>query len=289
MKIESKVEKTFNVINIVILSLLGVVFLVPYLMIFSSAFTSESAFLKYGYSVFPHGFTFQNFIRLFSDGNTIIQALGNTLFYTVAGTLLCVTTTFMAAYPLSKWQLPGRKFIMGFLLVAMLFSGGLVPTYLLIVKYLHLKNNWLSLLLPGMLGPFTVMTMLPFLQGIPASLEESIKMDGGNNVTVLLHVYIPMSLPLVASTTMSSAIGFWNAWSGPLLYFDQRHSYMFPLMTVIQQMFQENVDPNGGYHSGYTETVKMASIVVTTLPIIAAYPLMHKYFIKGMMLGAVKE
>lgn len=287
--IKSKKEKAFTVINHIILSLLGVCFVLPYLFILSASFMSEGEFLSRGYSLIPYGFTIDAYVKLFQYDTTILKSLGCSIFLTVAGTLLHTTVNVLAAYPLSKPKFVGKNLLMKILIFAMLFSGGLIPTYILIVN-MGLKNNWLALLLPGALSPWTCIMIRSFFLSVPPSLEEAMKMDGANNLTVLLHVYVPMSIPVIASQMMFMAVGFWSSWSGPLLYFDHNHRDMLPLAAVLQQMLQKNVNPSGGPSSGgYSETMKMAMVVISTLPVICAYPFMQKYFISGMMLGSVKE
>ncbi|MCI8500393.1 MAG: carbohydrate ABC transporter permease [Clostridia bacterium] len=287
--IRSKKEKAFNVCNIVILSLLGVCFVLPYLFILSASLMSEGEYLARGYSLIPYGFTFDAYVQLFKYDTTILKSLGCSIFLTVTGTLLHTCVNVLAAYPLSKPNFVGKNLLMKILIFAMLFSGGLIPTYILIVN-MGLKNNWLALLLPGALAPWTCIMIRSFFLSVPPSLEEAMKMDGANNLTVLLHVYVPMSVPVIASQMMFMAVGFWSSWSGPLLYFDHNHRDMLPLAAVLQQMLQKNVNPSGGSVGGdYSETMKMAMVVISTLPVIAAYPFMQKYFISGMMLGSVKE
>lgn len=289
MRIESRSRKIFNVCNIVVLSILGLLFVVPYLMILSASLTGEAEFLRYGYSIFPRGFTFEAYGKLFKDDMTILRALGNSVFLTVVGTALHVMVNAFAAYPLSKKNFVGKKPVMYILIFAMLFSGGLVPTYILIVE-MGLKNTWFALLLPGALAPWNCILIRSFYLSIPDSLEEAAKLDGASNLKIFLSIYVPVSMPVLASQVMFTAVGFWNSWSGPILYFDSRHRDMLPLTAILQQMLQENVDPSGGaVGSGYSETVKMATVVISTLPIIFTYPFMQKYFISGMMLGSVKE
>jgi putative aldouronate transport system permease protein len=289
MRIESKSRKVFNVCNIIFLCLLGVFFLVPYLLILSASFTSEAQFLRHGYSLIPRGLTIHAYVTLFKDDTTIIRAIGNSIFLTVTGTIVHVGTTACAAYPLSKRNFFGRNVIWKILIFSMLFSGGLVPTYMLIIS-MGLKNNWLALILPGMLSPWNCILIRSYYSTIPSSMEEAVKIDGGNNWIVFSRIYVPMSTPILASIVLFTAVGFWNSWSGPLLYFDSLHRSMWPLTAVVQQMLQENVNPSGtSVGSGYSETVKMAMVVISTLPIIVAYPFVQKYFVKGMMLGSVKE
>lgn len=289
MKIESKSRKVFNVANIVICSLLGIAFLVPYVLILSASLTGEGEFLAHGYSLLPRGFTFHAYAQLFKKDSAILRAFGNSVFFTLTGTVLHVATTALAAYPLSKKRLVGGGVLSKILVFSMLFSGGLLPTYMLIVG-MGLKNTWLAVLLPGMLSPWNCILIRSYYANIPAALEEAVKIDGGNNWTVFWRIYLPMSTPVIASIILFTAVGFWNSWAGPVLYFDSRHRDMLPLTAVIQQMLEENISPSGtAVGSGYSENVKMATVVISTLPIILSYPFVQKYFVTGMMLGSVKE
>ena len=289
MAIETKSRKIFNICNVAVLGLLGIAFLLPYVMIISASLTDEGAFLAHGYSVLPRDITFSAYIQLFKGDTTVIRAFFNSVFLTVCGVILHVGTTTLAAYPLSKKKFVGGGVFMKIIIFSMLFSGGLIPTYMLIVN-MGLKNSYLAILLPCMLAPWNCILIRNYFSSVPPALEEACKMDGGNNLTVFLKIYIPMSKSIIASIILFTAVAFWNNWSAPVLYFDSRHKDMLPLTAVLQQMLQENVNPSGGSaSSGFAENVKMATVVVSTLPIIIAYPFMQKYFISGIMLGSVKE
>lgn len=170
----------------------------------------------------------------------------------------------------------------------MLFSGGLIPTYILVVN-MGLKNNWLALLLPGMLAPWTCFLIRNFYYSIPQSLEEAVKIDGGNNWVVFTRIYLPLSMSFLSTAVLTNAVAFWNAWSGPILYFDNAHRYMLPLTAVLQQLLQENISSSGSAIGGYTEPMKMATVVISVVPILIVFPIIQKYMINGMMYGAVKE
>ena len=286
--VKSRSRKIFNCFNIALLTLLGLVFVLPSVLIVSASFTSESQFLRYGYSLLPRGFTFENYRKLLSD-SAIIRALFNSILVTVVGTLSSVSVTTCAAYALSKHNLVGRNVFMRILMFCMLFSGGLVPTYVLIIS-LKLQNTYFALWLPGLMAPWNVILIRSNLMGVPPSLEEAMKIDGGNNLTCFLHVAVPMCIPTIASIILFTAVSSWNGWAGFLLYFNSRHRYMYSLTALLQEMLAENINPSGGsVGSGYSESFKMATVVFSTLPIVIAYPFMRKYFIAGMMLGGVKE
>lgn len=288
MKIQSKGTKIFNAVNIAVLSLLGVTFVIPFLMVFSASFTSMAQFNLHGYSIFPRDFTFAAYTSIFKNHSTIWGAIGNSLFYTVVGTVAHVSVGLAAAYPLSKRDLVGKKALMRILIFAMLFNGGLIPTYVLISE-MGLKNTWWALLLPGALAPWNVILIRSYYYTIPGSLEESAKLDGATNLTVFVRIYLPLCKPIVSTQVLFAAIGFWSAWAGPLLYFDNAHSHMYPLATLLKLMLEENAGVTGGQTGGFNEPEKMALTMISTLPIVMVYPFMQKYFISGMTLGSVKE
>ncbi len=289
MAIETRSRKVFNICNLIILTILGIGFLLPYVMIVSASLTDEGEFLAHGYSILPRDITLSAYIKLFQGDLTVVRAFFNSVFLTVSGVILHVGTTTLAAYPLSKKKLVGGKVIMKVIIFSMLFSGGLIPTYMLIVN-MGLKNSYLAILLPAMLAPWNCILIKNYFTTVSEALEEACKMDGGNNLTVFLRIYVPTSKSIIASVVLFTAVAFWNNWSAPILYFDSRHSDMLPLTAVLQQMLQENVNPSGGsVGSGFAENEKMATVVISTLPIIIAYPFMQKYFISGIMLGSVKE
>ncbi len=286
--VRSASRKAFNICNIAFLSFLGIMFLLPSLLIVSASLMSEEQYLSHGYSLIPYGFNFGNYIKLFED-SAIIRSLWNSVVVTVGGTLSSIVVTTFTAYALSKRNLVGRRVLMMILMFCMLFSGGLVPTYMLIIS-LGLKNTYWALWLPGLIAPWNVILIRSNFMTVSPSLEEAMKIDGGNNFTVFLHVAVPMCIPTLASIVLFSAVSNWNGWAGFLLYFNTQHRYMYSLTALLQEMLQENINPSGGsVGSGYSETFKMATIVISTLPIIMIYPFMQKYFISGMMLGGVKE
>lgn len=286
--VKSTSRKVFNGCNIAFLTVLGVMFLLPTLLILSASFMSETEYLAHGYSIIPYGFNFGNYVKLFED-NAIIRALLNSVVVTLGGTLSSVAVTTLTAYALSKPNLVGRGVFMKILMFCMLFSGGLVPTYMLVIS-LGLKNTYWALWLPGLIAPWNVILIRSNFMGVPPSLEEAMKIDGGNNLTCFLHVAVPMCVPTLASIILFSAVANWNGWAGFLLYFNSRHRDMYSLTALLQEMLQENINPSGGsVGSGYSETFKMATVVISTVPIILIYPFMQKYFIAGMMLGGVKE
>jgi putative aldouronate transport system permease protein len=231
--------------------------------------------------------------RMVLANREILIGYGNTIFRTVLGTLLTLLATAMASYPLSRKEMPWRKRLTFFVLFTMLFGGGLVPTYM-VVKNLHLVNNRLVYILPVLVSAFNVLIMKSFFQSIPDSLAESAKMDGANEFTILTRIYLPLSTPILATIGLWTAVMHWNSWFDGLLYITDNNKQV--LQVLLQRIVIENSTEmiekgivNPDILSFTPETIKAATVIVTMLPILFLYPFVQKYFVKGIMLGGVKE
>lgn len=288
MQIRSKSMKIFQIFDVVFLSLLGVVFVVPYLLILFGSLTDEAAFLVHGYSLFPAKWSFGAYLSVFAAGSDILSSFKSSLIITVAGTAIQVTVTTLTAYGLSRRNLKGKRVLLVILLFSMLFSGGLVPSYIWIAGKLQLRNNYLAVLLPGALNAWNCMLTMNYLKNIPHELEEAAKLDGCGCWRMFASIYLPVSVPIVATITLFAAVQYWNMWAEPTLYFDSNHRSMLPLTALLREIIQEDISPSGGNVRGVDETVKMATTVLATLPIICVYPFLQKYFMSGLMLGSVK-
>lgn len=288
MQIRSKSMKIFQIFDVVFLSLLGIVFVIPYLLILFGSLTDESAFLVHGYSLFPAKWSFKAYLSVFAAGSDILSSFRSSLIITIAGTAIQVTVTTLTAYGLSRRDLKGKRVLLVILLFSMLFSGGLVPSYIWIAGKLQLRNNYLAVLLPGALNAWNCMLTMNYLKNIPHELEEAAKLDGCGCWRMFASIYLPVSVPIVATITLFAAVQYWNMWAEPTLYFDSNHRNMLPLTALLREIIQEDISPSGGNVRGVAETVKMATTVLATLPIICVYPFLQKYFMSGLMLGSVK-
>ncbi len=288
MRIESKGAKVFQVADVALLSILGLLFLIPYYLIFVGSFTDESAFLLNGYSLWPAQWSLEAYGSVFATGSNIFQSLISSVIITLSGTAIQVCVTTLTAFGLSRRKLFGKKVLMFILLFSMLFSGGLVPTYIWIAGTLHLRNNYLAVVLPGALNAWNCILTINYLRGIPQEMEEAAKLDGCGCWKLFFRIYVPVSVPIIATITLFAAVQYWNMWAEPTLYFDSNHRNMLPLTALLREIIQEDISPTGGNVRGVSETVKMATVVVATLPIICVYPFLQKYFMSGLMLGSVK-
>jgi len=231
--------------------------------------------------------------RMVLANPVILIGYGNTVLRTVVGTLLTLLATALAAYPLARKEMPWRKRLTFFVLFTMLFGGGLVPSYM-VVKSLHLINNRLVYVVPGLVTAFNVLIMKSFFQSLPESFAESAKLDGASEFAILFRIYLPLSTPILATIGLWTAVGHWNSWFDGLLYITDNSKQV--LQVFLQRIVIENSTEmiekgvvNPDVLSFTPETIKAATVIVTILPILFLYPFVQKYFVKGIMIGGVKE
>ncbi len=217
----------------------------------------------------------------------------NTLFYVIAGTTLNLTLTVLGAYALSRKNVLLKNWIMFGIVFTLFFSGGIIPSYLLVSQTLGLQDNPFALILPGAISTWNLIVLKTAFEGVPVALEEAARMDGANDFQILWNVFIPLSLPVLAVITLFYTVAHWNAWFGALLYLRNREWY--PLQMVLREILitSSTESMTTGVSSGdvmpIAETIKYATIVVATLPILFVYPFLQKYFVKGVLIGAIKE
>ncbi|KRF42243.1 carbohydrate ABC transporter permease [Paenibacillus sp. Soil787] len=274
------------------IAVFAIMCLLPFVSVISSSISTEGSLLRNGFSLFPKEVSFEAYQLLFKN-STIYKSYGVTIFITVVGTVLAMLVTCALAYPLSLRSLKYRNHIAFYVFFTLLFHGGLVTSYILITKYLGLKDSIWVLIIPSLLNPFNMFLMRNFFQSIDESLAESAKMDGANEIYIMFRIMIPISLPAMATVSLFYALGFWNKWFEALLYISKED--LFPLQYLIKRIL-ENADFSkqlaaGVSVPGYvapTLTTRMATTIVTIGPIIFLYPFLQKYFVKGLLVGAVK-
>lgn len=242
----------------------------------------------------PSGFTLEGYARVFKE-KAIAQGYINSIFYTVLGTVITTALVMTTAYPLSKAELPGRKGIMVFYLITMYFTGGLIPTYLVVSKTGLLNSVW-ALILPGGVSVFNVIVTRTYFEGsIPNELYEAAKIDGCGYLTTFIKIALPLAKPIVAVMVIFAMVAFWNDWFTALIYMGEKSKY--PLQLALRQILiqsQASANALSGMDGGYaeanriTEMIKFSSMVVGAVPMLIAYPFVQKYFEKGFMVGAVK-
>lgn len=292
MKIkESNGRKIFLVINAVLLGLMGFTCLAPMLHVLSCSISDPFTLARVrGFHLWPIApFSFEGYKAVLSY-SSILTGYANTLFYVGAGVIINLALTTVAAYVLSRKRFLPRNGIMLFIAFTMLFNGGLIPNYLLIVK-LGLIDNRLAVLLPSAFSAFNLVIMRTSFAGIPDSLEESAMLDGANEWQILWHIIIPVSKATLAVIALFVAVAIWNTWFTASIYLTDRSKW--PLQLFLREILinnsQRSLDTGVKASAMAQQTlVKYCTIIVATLPILCIYPFMQKYFVKGVMIGSIK-
>lgn len=281
-------SRLFDVSNVVLLTCLSVITLYPFWdsLIVSVIPLQES--LASNIHLFPKTITWEAYAYIFKM-DELWSSYGVSLFVTGVGTLLSMLMTVLAAYALSKPQLKGKRTIMFLIVFTMMFNGGLIPTYL-VVKQLHLLNSVWALIIPTALSTYNLIIMRNFFMGLPESLEESARIDGCTDLGVLFRIVVPLSMPAIATVALFYAVARWNEFFTAIMYITDKDKW--PLQLFLRAMLVENeASFQGGGDNPFLlgQSMKMASVMISTIPVLLIYPFFQKYFVQGVTLGAVKE
>ena len=286
-------SRIFDTFNYLIVTLVAITTILPFVYIIGASFATEYEIATRPMFFIPQDVTTNAYQYIFSS-NKILRGFGNSLFITTCGTAINLFCTVTMAYALSKTRLRGRNFFLNMVLVSMFCSGGMIPGYIVVANILNLKNTYWSVLLPGAISAYNMMIVKNFFQGIPQELEESASMDGCTDIGVLLRIVLPLSLPVLATFGLFYAVGHWNAYFGAMIYMGTAKE-KWPLQMLLRELIimsngsagdMNNLDPE--FVKPPEQSVKMAVIVVSTVPIMCVYPFLQKYFVKGVMVGALK-
>ena len=290
-KSERRMARLAHVV-LIVFSLMAVL---PFILLISASLTEENAALKYGFGFIPKVFSLAAYKYISYQSKMIIRAYGITIFTTVIGTSVGLTMTSMLGYGLSK-DIPGRRILNFFVVFTMLFNGGLVPTYLVYTKYLHLGNTIWALIIPSLLmNAFHVMLVRNYFStSIPESLIESAKLDGASEMMIFRAIVLPLSKPIMATIGLMLALSYWNNWTNGLYYLDDTSLYSIQnvLNAINNNIIAINSVSNMGLPINKSEvpalTARMAIAVIGIVPMLCIYPFFQKYFVKGITIGAVK-
>jgi len=284
-------ERIFNYFNITFLTILSIVTLYPlvYVLIASVSDPTYVAQTR-GLMLTPKGFNFDAYKMVF-DNPMIVTAYLNTFFYVIVGTTINILLTSLGAYALSRKNVMWRDLIMFMIVFTMFFEGGLIPLYLLVNNLGMLDSRW-ALIFPTAVSAFNLIIMRTAFQAIPDSLEESARIDGANDFTILFKIILPLSMPVVAVMVLFYGVYHWNSWFQAMIFLQDRE--LFPLQLILREILIANstdsmmtgVSSSDAMPIG--ETIKYATIIVATLPILLLYPFLQKYFVKGVMIGGIK-
>jgi len=297
MKIKKSPERiVFDVLGYLLVFIFGMICFIPFYLILISSFEAESELMKGGYSLILREFSLESYRLVFQNPMRILRAYGNTIMVTVVGTTCAILMTTMSGYVLSRKDFPWRNFFSLFFFFTTLFSGGLVPWYIMCMKYLHFKNNYLARILPMVFSVWNMIIAKNFMKSIPFEVVESAKIDGANDFLIFRKLVLPLSTPLIATLGLFSALAYWNDWYNSMLFITDEKKQS--LQYFLQEMLSSVQALKQLLAAGQGEAIaneklpeagmKMAMTCVVTGPIVFLYPLIQRHFVKGLTIGAVK-
>lgn len=286
----------FNILGYALLILFALMCVLPFYLVVVSSFQSESVLMREGYSLFIKDFSLESYKLCLKTPESILRAYGVTTAATLLGTFLSVWLATMTGYVLSRKDFKARNFFSFFFFFTTLFSGGLVPWYMICVRYLGFKNQFYALVLPMIFSVWNMVIAKSFMNGLPAAITESAKIDGANDLTIYIRLILPLSTPLIATLGLFSALGYWNDWYNCMLFItkDEMYNLQYYLQTMLNNAdaMKRAAQMSNGAAAISTnvplEGMKMAMTVIATGPIVLLYPFVQRYFVKGLTIGAVK-
>lgn len=285
----SKSETAAQTVIYSVLITISLITLFPFFYVLMVSVTPEAEVIRKGIVIIPDHFAWGAYKTVFSPAYGIMKAYEITLIRTLAGTFLSMIATTLAAYALSRRDLPGRSGILMLIVFTMLFSGGTIPTYL-VVKSLGLINSVWALILPGLVSAFNLIIIKGFFDQLPGELLESATVDGAGELTTLWRIILPLSLPSIVTISLFYAEGHWNSYFDGILYLNDRS--LWPLQVVLRTILLESqmqeISAQSNDVSVSSLAIQMAAVIVSTVPILCVYPFIQKHFTKGVMIGAVK-
>ncbi|MDD6302706.1 MAG: carbohydrate ABC transporter permease [Bacillales bacterium] len=278
-------DRVFDIFIIVIMGIIALGFLLPLINVLASSFSSADAVVAGDVGLFPVDFTLEGYKMIFKESK-IWSGFKNSLLYTVIGTLIQVTCQMLCAYPLSRRDFKGRKFVNLFLVLTMFISGGMIPTYILITS-LKLYNTIWAIILPGCISVFNIIVIRTYMQSsIPMELQEAAMIDGCGDVKIFTRIVLPLCRPIIAVMILYAVVGYWNSYFNALMFVQD--TSLYPLQNVLNSILVSNESSLGGYDVNLSEQLKYVTIVVSSLPLLVIYPFFQKYFEKGVTIGGVK-
>ncbi|WP_240414081.1 carbohydrate ABC transporter permease [Paenibacillus periandrae] len=288
---KSMSSRLFDVINYGLLAIIALVMILPFIHVVAGSFTTAEEMAARQFVIFPTVFSLNAYKYIFST-NTILRSLGVSIGVTSVGTVISMFLTALMAYGLTRRDLDGRKVIMFMVVFTMLFHGGLIPTFIT-VKNMGLIDSYFALIIPTAINAFNLIIMRNFFQNIPDGLEESAKMDGCSDWGILFRIVLPLSMPAIATISLFYAVTYWNTYLSAILYLNDNAKW--PVQIILRQIVilasGLSADSSGfddGYAAPPEQTIKMAVIVVATIPVLIVYPFLQKHFAKGALLGSIK-
>ncbi|KRF43475.1 carbohydrate ABC transporter permease [Paenibacillus sp. Soil787] len=288
---ERAVNRVYDTVFIACIAVSVVLCLIPFIHIIAVSLSGTTPITSGKVSLWPLEANLESYKKVFTN-MSMIRSLGFTIFLTALSTVLSMIMTIAAAYPLSKKELKGRQILMVIIIFTMFFSGGMIPEYIL-MRSLNLLNTVWSLVLPGLISAFNLIILISFFNGIPKALEESAEIDGCSYFGMMWRITLRLSMPALATLSLFYAVGRWNGFQDALMYITKQELY--PLQLKLYQMIQNSQVNDlmrlegSQMQSVVPESLKAATVIFSTVPILIVYPWLQRYFVSGVMLGAVKE
>lgn len=279
----------FKVVIVAILAAVSLSAIVPLALAIIVSFSDEHSIMFKGYSFMPERWSTLAYTIIFSE-RWVFQAYKITIVTTVIGTALCVLCSAMIGYAIHRPDVKYRNAVAGILFIPMIFSAGLIPWYLWVTRYLHMKNSIWALILPTLINPFWIFLLRNYFKSVPASLAESAEIDGAGPFTTLFRIILPLSRPIIATTVLFAALGYWNNYTTAIWLIEKMELYplQYMLYRVQALVAYKALARTSSGAIKPTETVQMATFIIALGPIVLVYPFVQKYFVKGIMIGAVK-
>ena len=292
-RVQGRDDRIIQLIGYVLIGIFALICVLPFYLIVVASFTDESSLIRNGYPLFFRDFSIESYKLCLKNPMSILIAYANTIGVTLVGTLIAILLATMTGYVLSRKDFPWRNKFSFYFFFTTLFNGGLVPWYIMCVRYLHMKNSYMGLILPLLFSVWNMIIAKTFMNGIPAAISESAKMDGANDMVIFVKLILPLSKPLIATLGLFSALAYWNDWYNCMLYITNEN--MFNLQYYLQRLLGSAealrivAEKSGiALPSIPLESMKMAMTVIATGPIVLLYPFVQRYFVKGLTIGAVK-
>ena len=280
---ETRGRKVFNWINRILLAMICLVIIIPIWNVLITSVAVDKDVMGSDYILVPHSFTLKNYQRVLQSG--YMQAFKNSIFVAVVGTLLSMLISLPLGYALSRRELIGRNFWMKMLTFTLVFDVGIMPFYI-VVKSLHLINSMAAIIIPVAVSTFNVIIIKNYMTSIPESLVESARLDGCNDLVILVKIIIPLSISIIAAVVLFYFVSYWNRYFEVIMFINDGRKYT--LQVVLRSLMFESDESLGGGNYVYNNT-KMAVMVLGMLPVLIIYPFIQKYFVTGLMVGGIKE
>ena len=287
LKLNKHKVYAFDVVNVIIMIILTAVFLLPFWMIVATSLSSNGELLKHGAGIVIRGFTFEGYKFLFQMSDIFVRSLINSVVVSFVSSILAVFVCTLAAYALSVKSLPGRKILNVFFMIPMFFGGGTIPTYL-VIRGIGIYNTIWALILPGVAGSYYIVLMRNFFYSVSPALSEAARIDGAGYFTITHKIFMPLAVPMMLTIGLIHFVGKWNDYMSSILYLDTNNKQLWMSQYVLQQMLTQIGSVFSLSADAPVTAAKNAGMVIVILPLVAMSPILQKYYVRGLMEGAVK-